>query len=1612
MVHRYLEETSLRRLTGSLSTDLDRVQKELRVPPRMLNAFIEVLNFPWFLRHVVLYEALERFLTAMLDLRRLEFQQREKSGGMLLLCVSANSRLRAWAGDFVTQLGSMADLDDLELVLDPVLAVLMDAVRGQRILRGPRGHSPDGLVNFERAHFFSGLWQILAMVTPDMLKRYAATPEYAGRFALLLRTVFQYVDDTKSQGSEAALRALDALLRAANPLMWNAEGMEGGLTFDDALETLFAKVGDSYEKLSKRAMGFLLDCFHGICASAPQEVRAHVQDRAIQFLLCDVAKLEKGVYEEEARSVALIVLGTACKAGIVPIRTESVWAQPLVEMAMTKTGACGVLQWTLKQMQPKDAPAKSPMFATVWRTLLTIQSDLPASVHEAVWKGHSLFMVDGSYQIDIIRDLLAQYLNRVMVAAAAGPLPWLQKAVFHLFPMMVCLNNALLTTAHKFFAACVARNLVLLREVINGTVQKFEAAVPPRNALGLCLRALGQVFAAAAEAKASVTVLSDCLVVYFCSLSVHPPLSVKTAQAMCKMAVQVSRTCSRERAAQLRKLIDLIKAVPGMPAEDIGSLIRELPTQSATTGRLLPGWVTAASRPPAPPAAPAKPSAVAVAASKIAAAAAHVAPPAPNNKGKKIDRAALKNRDAAPAAAAAAAAMQGAVPGGQPSKKRKMVLPVNNDMKPQSPLAGKILTEQEMTQQRLLPSRESLYQRVLSWSLADIAAEKPDPTLVLSRVPQTFSSPEQYCRVFEPLLLAEVRAAIASTLLDQQYDEAQISMEMVNVGRVNSFWSMTARVKLEAGEVSSNSRVLRDAWSNDDLLEVSSASNKEPMMAIVTKVEWLQAEKKEQVTLLLKPSNPNITWDKLWNCRLVSSVLATAGREHRSMSSLAHLPIQNFILRADLSSLVAESKGGPVPPAVVLARNYNSSQSAAIVSCVKDSAGFVLIQGPPGTGKTKTILGIVGALLMSQQERPAERTRRKRILVCAASNRAVDEVAARLMSGVWDPFHDRMEKIAVVRVGRENATSASVRPVGLEALAQVRCAARTSRSDTAVEHNTEKAAQWEQSLAKLDKQITEATELQTALTFSRSSGVSEATTGQGSSKAEEEVSLKLKTLYEQKREVRQMLKNARESRDHAREAKKFDMAAAKDDVLRTADVVCSTLSGAGSEVLLKLDLEFDAVIVDEATQATELQTLIPLKYRSKLCVLVGDPKQLPATVLSKAAASNAYSQSLFQRLQMLGVQVFMLKTQYRMHPKIASFPNGMFYDGLLENGPNVLGEKYSKPYHQLHRVYAPLVFINCEAMEERTSASSSTMNRGEAALVADLVTEFFKRYGNASASGGMGVITPYRRQMQLIESNLRPRLQAEQSRLVDINTIDGFQGCEKDVVVFSCVRSHEGSSIGFLDDVRRLNVGITRARFCLIIVGNAELLQQHEAFAALVKYAKANNAFVEEDEARKDIGVAASKISVPRVLQKQEAPRPRPTPVAAVATPVLPPPVERPFRPAIVEAAAKAEAAKAEAAKGRTKTVGAGTAAVPPRPVAPRPVVLTPPPLLPALPSLRRPAVPPPSHQGNSLFLAPRGDPINDELNKAGAKRQREAGERRSTVMLAPGSAPARKKPK
>ncbi|GJN01953.1 hypothetical protein PR202_ga19258 [Eleusine coracana subsp. coracana] len=249
--------------------------------------------------------------------------------------------------------------------------------------------------------------------------------------------------------------------------------------------------------------------------------------------------------------------------------------------------------------------------------------------------------------------------------------------------------------------------------------------------------------------------------------------------------------------------------------------------------------------------------------------------------------------------------------------------------------------------------------------------------------------------------------------------------------------------------------------------------------------------------------------------------------------------------------------------------------------------------------------------------------------------------------------------------------------------------------------------------------------------------------------------------------------------------------------------------------------KMDLLLIDEAAQLKECESLIPLQVSGlKHAVLIGDECQLPATVKSKVADSALLGRSLFERLSLLGHKKHLLNIQYRMHPSISVFPNVNFYDKKILDGPNVNHEGHERSY--LHgAMFGPYSFINIDGRED---PGRSKRNMAELTVIMEILHNLGKACRSIGQRVSVGVICPYAAQVEAIQHAVGDA-KAMHPLALRVNSVDGLQGSEEDVIILSTVRSNSAGSIGFLSNVRRANVALTRARHCLWILGNAMTLR-------------------------------------------------------------------------------------------------------------------------------------------------------------------------------------------
>jgi ATP-dependent RNA/DNA helicase IGHMBP2 len=293
------------------------------------------------------------------------------------------------------------------------------------------------------------------------------------------------------------------------------------------------------------------------------------------------------------------------------------------------------------------------------------------------------------------------------------------------------------------------------------------------------------------------------------------------------------------------------------------------------------------------------------------------------------------------------------------------------------------------------------------------------------------------------------------------------------------------------------------------------------------------------------------------------------------------------------------------------------------------------------------------------------------------------------------------------------------------------------------------------------------------------------------------------------------------------------------DLLSKARVITATLVGANHPVIR--NLEFQTAVIDEAGQALEPASWIPA-LKARRLILAGDHCQLPPTVKSAPAAEGGLGVTLLEKNTFLHPEaVVLLEQQYRMHEVIMGFSSGVFYGNRLHAHPSVAG-------HRLFEEDSPLSFIDTSGCGyEESKGDAGLSNPEEAAFLlrhaALLITALESRY-SAGNFPTMAIISPYRLQVQLLQDLMphSPELR-RYAHKITINTIDSFQGQERDIVYIGMTRSNSDSRIGFLSEIRRMNVAMTRARKKLVVIGDSATLAQTPFYAGFIEYAERHDAY-------------------------------------------------------------------------------------------------------------------------------------------------------------------------
>ncbi|XP_043220211.1 DNA-binding protein SMUBP-2-like [Amphibalanus amphitrite] len=425
-------------------------------------------------------------------------------------------------------------------------------------------------------------------------------------------------------------------------------------------------------------------------------------------------------------------------------------------------------------------------------------------------------------------------------------------------------------------------------------------------------------------------------------------------------------------------------------------------------------------------------------------------------------------------------------------------------------------------------------------------------------------------------------------------------------------------------------------------------------------------------------------------------------------------------------------------PLVYTSRPLDPSQRQAVELALRNQP-LTVIHGPPGTGKTTTVVEVI----IQHVER------NQRVLVCAPSNKAVDNV----LSGIWEEYKSGrciMSMDDFIRLGQLEQMQEDLKMFSLEA--------QMEKSEERFMKN-----QLIKTI-RIEKVLTEAFVVLSTLTYVR--------------------------------KVHQMHHTS------------------------------------------QFAPQFDLLVIDECNNATEAACWLAIPLAKKV-VLVGDPCQLPPTILSQEAASRGLAVSLMERQMKLHGEgiVHMLDTQYRMHAMIQEWSSQNLYGGRLKAAPTVASRLLTQlPGVQSTSQTQPTLMLvdtaGCKLLESQDAKTKSYCNKGEANLVVCHVSSLVKA---GLPTDSIGVITPYKHQVGLITGRLR-----KANLNVEVNSVDGFQGREKEAILLSLVRSNPRRQVGFVGDRRRLNVAVTRARRHLFVVCDTSTVCQDRTILSLVSHLRRN----------------------------------------------------------------------------------------------------------------------------------------------------------------------------
>ncbi|KAM8995468.1 putative helicase senataxin isoform 1-T1 [Ara ararauna] len=731
---------------------------------------------------------------------------------------------------------------------------------------------------------------------------------------------------------------------------------------------------------------------------------------------------------------------------------------------------------------------------------------------------------------------------------------------------------------------------------------------------------------------------------------------------------------------------------------------------------------------------------------------------------------------------------------------------------------------------------------------------------VVAPVPVHFQGYNDYFNTFFPLMMLNAFETLAQDWMEnQKVREKSYYFNLQSFSADSNTADFTAHLResdlakqlhpKEDDLIFLVVRKKKDAFREDSEME-DQIVNEVGLVTRFSRASGRATRQKEQHTIchLSVRTRGNLSFfvNKQVKCMVVGS-LVTTHRTFKGLLLLSRSPLAKPIINPSYNDFCPRDLPVASESTAWNVNEYNEDQKRAIETAyamVKQHPGLpkiCLIHGPPGTGKSKTIVGLLSRVLRENtRNEKTQKTNSKikpnRFLVCAPSNAAVDELMKKIIIAFKEKCQNRQEPlgncgdIKLVRLGAEKAINSEVRGFSL---------------DKQVEHRMKrKPADCDQDIQKRKAALDQKLDM-----LSRQRAMHRCEKKEVSQMLDDEIGRLSK-------ERQQLASQLKEVRGHSQKVQA--------DIILESDIICCTLSTSGGclleSVFFRQGLDpFSCVIVDEAGQSCEVETLIPLIHRCNKLVLVGDPRQLPPTVKSVKAQEHGYDQSLMARLHrhledqvhkniLRSLPVVQLTVQYRMHPDICLFPSNYVYGRTLKTDRATEENRCSSEWP-----FQPyLIFDVGDGHEERDNDSFS--NPQEVKLVMELIRTIKSKRKDLGLRR-IGIITPYSAQKKKIQAQLDRVFRNNSPGEVD--TVDAFQGREKDCIIVTCVRANSTKgSIGFLASLQRLNVTITRARFSLFILGRLKTLMENKDWNELIQDAQKRGAIIKTSEKnyRKDAG--------------------------------------------------------------------------------------------------------------------------------------------------------------